>query len=86
MDPSQYENCIGGFVYLFFKAKDVFDAIPIIEKEMENEGLSITQIEFVSQYDEIPWESEEEQKMYDSLAKEAELTGEVVWDKIFAYE
>lgn len=85
-NPSLYENCVGGFVYLFFKAKDVLDAIPKIEKAIEEEDLKINQIEFVSQYDEIPWDSEEEQVKYDSLAKKAESGEGVVWDEIFAYE
>lgn len=86
LDPSEYEDCIGGFVYLFFQAKDVRHSIPIIEKQLADEGLAITEIEFISQYDDISWETEEDQKKYDALAKEAQSTGEVVWDEIFAYE
>jgi hypothetical protein len=86
VNPSSYENCIGGFVYLFFKARDVLDAIPKIKKAIEQEDLEINQIEFISQYDEVSWDSEKEQIKFDSLAKEAESSEDVVWDDIFAYE
>ncbi len=86
VDPSAYENCVGGFVYLFLKAGDVREALPKIETAIEEEGLRIDNIEFVAQYDEIPWDSEEEQIQYDSLAKEAQECEEVIWDEIFAYE
>lgn len=86
-DPSAYENCVGGFVYLLFQARDVLDAIPKIERAIEEEeGLTIRQIEFVSVYDETSWESEEDQAAYDLLAKKAEQSEDVVWDEIFAYE
>ena len=86
VDPSAYENCVGGFVYLFLKARDVRGAIPKIETAIEEEGLRINTIEFVAQYDEISWDSEEEQILYDSLAREAKEGEEVVWDEIVAYE
>lgn len=86
VNPSAYENCVGGFVYLFLKAGDVLGAIPKITKAIEEEDLKINQVEFVSPYDDVPWPSEEEQIKYDSLAKEAESTDDVVWDEIFAYE
>jgi len=43
-------------------------------------------IDFVCPYDEIPWDSEEDQLLYDALAKEAKDSSEVVWDQISAYE
>jgi len=78
LDPPAYEDCVGGFVYLFLKAHDVREAIPRIEAAIKKEGLRISQIEFVSPYDEIPWDSEEEQIQYDSLAEEAKACEEVV--------
>ena len=86
VDPSAYEDCVGGFVYLFLKAADVREAIPKIETAIEEEGLRINQIEFVAPYDETPWNSEEEQLQYDALAREALLCDAVVWDEISAYE
>lgn len=86
LDPSSYENCVGGFVYLFLKAKDVLDAIPKIKNEIEQEGFKTVRVEFVSEYDEVPWELEQDQIKYDSLAKKANDSGEVIWDEIHAYE
>ena len=86
VDPSAYENCVGGFVYLFVNARDVRGAIPMIETAIEGEGLRINAIEFVAPYDEISWDSEEEQIQYDSLAREAKEGEEVVWDEMVAYE
>jgi hypothetical protein len=86
LNPADYENCVGGFVYLFFKAKDVQDAIPKIQESIEEEDLRINQIEFVAPYDETPWDLEEDQIQYDALAKEAQTSDEVVWDQISAYE
>ena len=86
INPADYEDCVGGFVYLFFKAKDVQDAMVIIKESLEEEGLKINLIEFVCPYDETPWDSEEDQLLYDALAKEAKDSSEVVWDQISAYE
>ena len=71
LDPSAYEDCVGGFVYLFLNSRDVREAIPKIEATIQEEGLEIRQVEFVSPYDEIPWDSQEDQILYDGLAKEA---------------
>jgi hypothetical protein len=83
--PEEYENCIGGFVYLFFKASSEEDAAETVKKALAQEGLELTHIEFLCPYDET-WESEEDQRMYDGLAKEARDGDEVVWDQIAAYE
>ena len=85
-DPSDWENCVGGFVYLFLEAQDVRDAIPRIEAAVAQEDLALTQIEFVTPYDGIPWEDEADQALYDELAGEAAGGDEVVWDEIYAYE
>jgi len=85
VNPAAYDNCVGGFVYLFIKAEDVLDAIPKIKKAIEEEDFKINKVEFISEYDDVPWDSEEEQKKYDSLVKEAD-SGEVVWDELYAYE
>ncbi len=86
VNPSAYEDCVGGFVYLFLNAHDVREAIPKIEAALAEEDLRINQIEFVALYDEVPWDTEEEQILYDSLAKQASESEEVIWDEIFAYE
>lgn len=86
MTPAAYENCIGGYVYLFLKARDVLDAIPKIQDAIEGEDLRINQVEFVSLYDEMTWESPEDRSQYDALAEAAQKSGDVVWDEISAYE
>ena len=86
INPADYENCVGGFVYLFFKATDVQDAMVTIQNSLEGEDLKINLIEFVCPYDEIPWDSQEDQILYDGLAKEAKNSSDVVWDQISAYE
>jgi hypothetical protein len=86
LDPLAYEDCVGGFVYLFLKARDVRDAIPKIEAAIAEEDLRINRIEFVALYDGTLWDSEEEQIQYDALAREAAGCDEVVWDEISAYE
>ncbi len=86
VNPAAYDNCVGGFVYLFFRAGDVEDAIPKIKEALGEENLRVNSIEFISPYEEIPWVHEEDQALYDGLAKEAETSSQVVWDEISAYE
>lgn len=86
LNPSAYEDCVGGFVYLFVKAFDVRQALLRFETALEDEGFKIDHVEFVSEYEQIPWDSKEEQTHYDGLAKEARAGENVVWDEIFAYE
>ncbi len=83
---SGYGKYNGGFVYIFVNARDVLDCIPKIEKEFKELNIEILGIEFLSKYDEIPWETEEEQIRYDSLAKEAHETGDFITDSFYAYE
>ncbi len=86
LNPAAYEDCVGGFVYLFLNARDVQDAVPKIKAAVENEDLKIDQIEFVSPYEGIPWDSKEAQSHYDALAAEAASGNEIIWDEISAYE
>lgn len=85
-NPAAYEDCVGGFVYMFFKAEDVLDAIPKIKETLEAEELRLTAIEFIAPYEQGLWAIGEDQALYDSLAREAETTQEIVWDEIAAYE
>jgi len=86
INPADYEDCIGGFVYLFLKAEDVQDAMPKIQGVIAEENLRVKHIEFVSPYDGTKWDTKEDQVLYDGLAKEAEDSDEIVWDQISAYE
>ncbi|MFH2093007.1 MAG: hypothetical protein ABIJ31_11645 [Pseudomonadota bacterium] len=86
INPSEYEDCVGGFVYLFVNAFDVQDALPKFVQAIAEEDLKIIQIEFISPYDDTPWDLEEDQVLYDALAKEAQDSDMVIWDQISAYE
>jgi hypothetical protein len=66
-NPPAYENCVGGFVYMFLKAGDVLDAIPIIREALEGEDLRLNAIEFIAPYEQSPWTIQEDQALYDSL-------------------
>lgn len=76
----------GGFVYAFVKAADVRDALNKFSKEIGSLSLGIKNIEFISPYDDIPWDNDVEQKKYDNLAKEALRTENVICDEFYAYE
>ncbi len=84
--PSAYENCVGGFVYLFTKADDVRDAIVKFQNAIEEEDLRINHVEFVAPYEDTPWDTKEDQALYDAMAKEADTGEDVIWDEILAYE
>ncbi len=86
LNPVAYEDCIGGFVYLFLNATGVQDALQKIKADVEEEDLKINQIEFVAPYEGVSWDLKEDQLLYDALSKEAASTDEVVWDEISAYE
>ena len=81
-----YGKCSGGFVYAFVPAQDVRDALPKFMDELGALHLRIIQIEFVSPYEDIPWDTTEEQRKYDALAQEAGQTGQVVLDAMYIYE
>ncbi len=85
-NPTEYEDCIGGFVYLFLKAEDVQDAMTKIQGTIAEEDLSVKHIEFISPYDQTKWDTKDDQVLYDGLAKEAGDSNEIVWDQISAYE
>jgi len=86
MTPAAWEDCVGGFVYLFFKASDVLEAIPKIREALKAEDLSLTAIEFITPYELMPWTDDEEREHYDGLAREAAAGTQIVWDEIEAYE
>ena len=86
MNPAAWDDCVGGFVYLFFQAGDVLDGIPKIREALKEEDLSLRAVEFISPYEDFTWEDEEDRALYDGLAEEAAGTTAVVWDEIAAYE
>ena len=76
----------GGFVYMFVKEVDAQSALPRFLAEAKDNYLEVLEVEFVSIYDEVPWETEEQQRKYDRLAKRADKTDEVILDDLYAYE
>ena len=81
-----FEKFEGGFVYAFVRASDVRDALKKFTSELKSLNLDITNIEFISPYENIPWDTGEEQSKYDSLAKETLRTENVICDEFYAYE
>ena len=85
-DHPDYSTFKGGFVYTFMIATDVRDALDKLLNELDMQNLNPIEIEYLSPYKDISWESEEENKKYEALAKEAKRTGNVVFDDFYAYE
>ncbi len=85
-----YENPdepkIGGFVYLFLRAKDVRDAIMRFEPKYSELQLKIFNVEFVAPYLDIPGETEEEELKYAQMSIDAKKTSSVVFDVFYAYK
>ena len=82
----QFRKFKGGFVYCFVGATDVRDAIRKVESEFDSRNLGVVKIEFVSPYIEISWDSDEEQKVYDELARVSLETNKVEFDAFYAFE
>ena len=76
----------GGFVYAFVRAHDVREALPPILEELEACGLEVLEVEFLAPYRDVPWESDEDQQLYDGLAAEAAASADVILDDIEAFE
>ena len=81
-----FDKYKGGFVYIFLMAEDVRDVIKKITVNLNDKNLDISKIEFVSIYEDIPWDSEEEQNKYDSLALKARNTNQIEVDDLYLYE
>ena len=80
-----YGKYEGGFVYAFVQAHDARDALKKIELELEPLCLRIEKVWFVAIYEDIPWESQDEQKKYDGLAEKASQTQDVICDDFYAF-
>lgn len=86
-EGSEYHGDLeGGFVYAFVRARDARDAMPAILEEIAACGLEVVEMEFVAPYEDVPWETEEEQARYDLLARRAQEAEGVVLDDIEAFE
>ena len=76
----------GGVVYAFVRAFDVREAISRIEEEFNMRDLGVRSFDFVTEYGEIPWETEDDQRQFDGVAALAGSTGEVFLDSFEGYE
>ncbi len=76
----------GGFVYVFVAAQDARDALAKIIQGVERNNLEVTNVEFVSIYEDIPWETKKEAERYNEFAKQAIASGQVIFDDFYAYE
>lgn len=81
-----YGKYKGGFVYIFLKAMDVLECISKIKSEFDELNLEITAIEFLTPYEETPWENKADQVKYDSLAEKAQTDNGFVFDDFYAFE
>ena len=82
----QGSSHIGGFAYGFMHGVDVRDVMPKFIADLEAQKKEIRSVEFIAIYDDIPWDTDEDQKYYDGLAIEASRSGTVVWADFFEYE
>lgn len=77
----------GGFVYVFVKANSETDAYERITSEFQNLKLSISVIEFLTQYDKsTKWNSASETKHYMDIYNSASISNSCVFDTFYAYE
>ena len=77
----------GGFVYVFVKANSETDAYGRITKEFQNLTLSISAIEFLTQYDKSTrWRNTNETKHYLGFYNSAKMSECCVFDTFYAYE
>lgn len=73
-------------VYGFARAFDVREALELFEEEMLTRDLGIRAVDYVAEYADVPWSSEEDQLHFDGVAALAGSTGEVFLDSFEVYE
>ena len=82
-----FENLVGGFVYVFIKSFDVIEALEKIQKAFKERKLTPIEIEHISPYNpELEWENEDETKKYTELSEFAFRSGLVEFDDFYSYE
>lgn len=79
-------NKLGGFVYVFLKAKDVRNALELILSGLKAKELIPLDVEFVSVYDEeTEWENTKQKEHYLNLYKSALKSSKIEFDNFYAY-
>ncbi len=87
-EAPDFGKLAGGFVYGFVKAFDAKQALKKFTYELRKQfGVEVREVEFVSLYDEkTKWETEKETREYLRLYRQAETSGNVVFDAFHSYE
>ena len=83
---SQHGVFEGGVVYAFVRAFDAREAILRIEEELQSRDLGVRNVDYVTEYGEVPWENEDDQLHFDGVSALAGSTGEVFLDSFEVYE
>ncbi|MGB5990496.1 MAG: hypothetical protein WBG43_12270 [Marinifilaceae bacterium] len=87
IDAKEYKKLKGGFVYVFFKAFDVKEALSEIILEFNRIKLKPIDIEFLKPYEtELEWESVEITNHYLDLCEKSNNSTNVIFDDFHAYE
>ena len=76
----------GGFVYCFVRANDCREVLDRVTEEMDNQEMIPTAFEFISPYNNIEWETQEESAHYQILSSEALKSDKVVFDDYYAFK
>jgi len=84
-DAVSYGKFSGGFVYIFSLAEDARDALRKFCDELNSLNLEVKSVEFIAEYDDVPWENFEDQKKHDDLANMALETKSVVCGDFMGY-
>lgn len=84
---TDYKMLKGGFVYVFFYAKDVRHFIEVVKDEFKIQKLNIVRVEFVNEYDlKTKWNDKDDENRYKQIIKDAKATLKPVFDHFYAYE
>ena len=78
---------IGAAVYCLIPAENEAAARVVLETALLSEDkYQITNVEYVSNYNELCWDDAKDQREYDKLAKRAALNNDVVYGTFYAWD
>lgn len=81
-----FKKIKGGFVYAFTQSKDKTEALRKFNKELEKHNLTPSNFEFTEPYENIEWQTEEEEKHFRHLIEKIRSSQEVILDDFYMYE
>lgn len=79
------ESIKGAFVFCFCFSESKQDSISKVKTDLAASGIILTRVRKVWPYDGTTWETDSDQKEFDSYADEAADTGQVVFSQFIAY-